>query len=190
MSVKTDNSMVGIKIALRKKFLPDNSSVLDCFCGNGSMYRGAYAGIVNYYHGLDSTKIHTDGICTLTDNERWIRENDISMFNVFDLDAYGCPWKLLFLICKKLTAGKFVFFITDGLVLRNKRSSNPSKFLSATEQLPRGFAIPCLNHWYVPVFMTMLSVLSDKYSVDILRAFWLKNTKDTVYYWAVEISKK
>lgn len=187
-----DNSDPALKIALRKKYLPLEASVLDCFCGNGTMYHNVYEGRTARYHGLDDKKVHTLELCTLMDNEAYVRRRDLSGFNVFDLDAYGSPWKLFLLICRVLKKRDepYVFFLTDGTILRAKLNSAPPRIISATESIPTSFSIPCINHWYVEMFMTMLAKAEEKYGLDIEEAVYLKNDRGSVYYWALRVRKR
>ena len=97
---KTDNSMENEKALMREKYLPENASVLDLFCGSGEMYKRAYRGNVCDYHGTDISKVHNLEICEITNNEKYVRRNDLDKYNTFDLDAYGSPWKLFYLILK------------------------------------------------------------------------------------------
>ena len=70
-------------------------AVLDLYCGNGTMFKEAYDGKVKNYFGIDKEKIFDNNLCVLEDNRRWVAKNDISGYNFFDLDAYGCPWLLM-----------------------------------------------------------------------------------------------
>lgn len=188
--IKKDNSSLHEKIALRAKFLPEDARVLDCFCGDGKMFFGAYKGKSQLYHGLDIEKVHTKALCEIADNEKWVKSNDLSGFNVFDLDAYGCPWKLLFLICQKIPEGEYTFFVTDGIVLRAKLSGHPPGTICAFENIPKEFVIPHLFRWYVPIFMTMLRALSERCGLSIGKTYWLKNSELSVYYWAIKVNKQ
>lgn len=188
-NVKTDNSNKYAKAALRKKFLPHNARVLDLFCGNGEMYKLAYKGNVAYYHGVDKEKIHDDTICTLCDNIDFIKNNDISKYNVFDLDDYGCPWPLFYLILRDAVQDELIFYITDGLVYRQKLAGNVTKFVSATEGIPMGMNIPGINRFYVDIFATMLKDIKKRYGWETEKAVYFTNSKRTVYYWMLKMVK-
>ena len=186
---KEDNSMAHQKALLRLTNLPKRARVLDLFCGNGEMYNRAYKGRVEYYHGVDKEKIHNPKICTLTNNLVYITQNTLDDFNVFDLDDYGTPWKQLYLILKKLKRDEVTIFVTDGLVLRQKMDGTVSKFVSATEQVPRKMNIPGLNRWYVDIFATMLLDLEKRYNWKTVKAQYFHNERQTVYYWVIKLKK-
>lgn len=186
---KEDNSMAHQKALLRLTNLPKRARVLDLFCGNGEMYNRAYKGRVEYYHGVDKEKIHNPKICTLTNNIVYITQNTLDDFNVFDLDDYGTPWKQLYLILKKLKRDEVTIFVTDGLVLRQKMDGTVSKFVSATEQIPRKMNIPGLNRWYVDIFATMLLDLEKRYNWKTVKAQYFHNERRTVCYWALKMEK-
>jgi len=186
---KKDNSMEAEKIELRKRYLPENASVLDLFCGTGKMYKGAYQERVKNYHGVDHKKVHDKNICTLGDNIKFIKRNNISEYNVFDLDDYGCPWKLLYLILRKATQDRLIFFITDGLVLKQKMGGNVVNFVSATERIPKGMKLPGHNRFYKDIFATMLLDIEKRYGYKTTQAVYFHNKRRTVYYWMVEMLK-
>ncbi len=186
---QVDNSALEEKAAMREKYLPKAARVLDLFCGNVEMYKRVYRGKAEIYHGVDKEKIHTDEICTLQDNIRYIKTNDISSFNVFDLDDYGSPWKLLYLIIKKVPPGNYTFFITDGLPARLSVNNKATKFISATEQIPNGLKLTGLYKFYVSIFGTMLRTLEKKYGCEVKKAVYFKNQRGTVYYWTIKLTK-
>lgn len=187
---KKDNSSLDYKILLRTKYLPENARVLDLFCGNGEMYKKAYRGHVHYYRGIDKEKVHDTALCEINDNLRFIRDNDLKFFNVFDLDDYGSPWKQLYLIVRKLEAGEYTFFITDGLVLNMKLANRPCKFSLATEKFKKDMSIPGINRFYTEMFATMLQDLEKRYNCKVKMAKYLHNEGRTVYYWAIKIQKQ
>ena len=186
---KEDNSMAHQKALLRINNLPKRARVLDLFCGNGEMYNRAYKGRVEYYHGVDIEKIHDPKICTLTNNIAYITQNTLDDFNVFDLDDYGTPWKQLYLILKKLKRDEVTIFVTDGLVMHQKVDGTVTKFVSATEQVPRKMNIPGLSRWYVDIFATMLLDLKKRYNWKTVKAQYFHNDRRSVYYWALKMEK-
>jgi len=186
---KTDNSMEKEKAELRIRNLPKNARVLDLFCGEGEMYRRAYQGKVDKYHGIDKEKIHNHQICTLISNTVFIANNDISGYNVFDLDDYGTPWKLLYLILKKLPPGEITIFVTDGLVLHQKVDGQVTKFVSATERIPLHMNIPGINRFYEDIFATMLLDVKKRYGWETTKAVYFHNERRTVYYWCLKMRK-
>lgn len=187
---KEDNSMAHQKALLRINNLPNPARVLDLFCGAGEMYSRAYKDRADFYHGIDKEKIHNPAICTLINNTVYIAHNDISDFNVFDLDDYGTPWKQLYLILRKLNRADATFFVTDGLVMHQKVDGTVTKFVSATEQVPRKMNIPGLNRWYVYIFATMLLDLEKRYGWRTVKAEYFHNERRSVYYWCVKFEKR
>lgn len=186
---QVDNSMPWAKGELRKRYLPDDAKVLDLFCGSGEMYRRAYQGRVTSYLGLDKEKIHDERLCVLTDNERWVRRHSLDVYNVFDLDAYGCPWKLLYLVLGKRSAGEVTMFVTDGMAERMMMSGHIAKMVSATERVPKNFMLPGLLRWYPDIFATMLLDVERRYGWRTTAAVYFHNPRRTVYYWAIRLEK-
>jgi hypothetical protein len=189
MAEAVDNSMPAAKAELRRRNLPDNARVLDCFCGTGEMYRRAYEGRVDYYHGLDKAKTHSPELCTLVDNATWMARHDLGQFNVFDLDDYGCPWRLIYLILGRHPGETVTLFVTDGLATRMKRTGHVSKWVSATEHIRRDAVLPGILRWYPDIFATMLLDLERRYGWRVQRAEYFHNSLRTVYYWALKLSK-
>jgi hypothetical protein len=177
------------KAELRIRNLPSDTKVLDLFCGTGKMYNLVYKGRVTEYHGVDKEKVHSQELCTLVDNTVFITTNDITRYNVFDLDDYGSPWKLIYLILKKQPPGEVTIFITDGLVLHQKMKGKVTKFVSAIEQIPQKMNLPGINRFYVEVFSTMLLDLEKRYGWKTLKAQYFHNDRRTVYYWAIKLKK-
>lgn len=188
--VSQDNSMKRQKAQLRVKNLPQSARVLDLFCGNGEMYREAYQGRVEYYHGVDKEKVHDSELCTWTDNLLFLKHTHIDSYNVFDLDAYGCPRKQLYFVLKKLKRADATIFITDGLVMHQKVDRQVTKFVSATEQIPRKFNVPGLNRWYEDIFATMLLDIERRYGWKTTNAQYFYNERRTVYYWCIKLKKE
>jgi hypothetical protein len=154
------------------------------------MYRRVYQGRAAEYHGVDSQKVHSKELCTLTDNEAYVRSHDLSRYNVFDLDDWGCPWKLLYLILRKHPAGEVTVFVTDGLAERMKRSGHVTALVSATERIPRNAVLPGLLRWYPDIFATMLLDLKRRYGWETTSATYFHNPQRTVYYWCVKLRKE
>lgn len=188
---KVDNSSVEKKIAIRLANLPPHAAVLDLFCGHGVMYNSVYKDKVKLYHGVDSKKIHSPKICTLGDNRNYIGENDMNIFDVFDLDSYGCPWEQLHLILRKLNRPQATFFVTDGVV-RNLKYGRITKFLFATEKIPlnMNYRIKMINRWYPDMFGTMLLSLKERYHWGTESATYFCNDKITSYYWCLKMKYK
>jgi len=201
IEIQTDNSAAGFKSDLRKKYTTEKSRVLDLFCGSGAMYKLAYEGRVKKYHGVDKEKIHDEKICTLTDNTSFVKSRDISGYNVFDLDAYGDPWKLLYLILQKAPDRPLVIFLTDGNRKRFVRYQALTRVLRASENIKVGMEIPNLANFYEEIVSTYLLKITELTGRKIkLARYALKaklsgdesgnNRADTVAYWVVKIKRK
>lgn len=188
-SSQRDHSNVNLKAELRRQNLPDGARVLDLFCGLGEMYRLVYRASTMLYHGVDNRKIHDTDLCTLVNNNIYITRRDMNQFNVFDLDDYGSPWKQLFLIMERYRQPEATFFITDGLILHLNLVSGHTRFLSATENIPRNFEIPGVGRWYIGIFSTMLLRLEQRYGYKVEKAQYFPNDRRTVYYWHIKIRK-
>lgn len=181
--------MVEMKAALRRRFLPPAAAVLDLYCGKGEMYRRAYQGKVALYRGVDYRIVHDSRLCSLMPNEVFVKRHDMGIYNVYDLDAYGCPWKLLYLVLRKRAPGEIALFVTDGLVMHQKVDTAATRMVSATERLPRGLRIPGLNRWYVDLFATMLLDLKRRYGWETAGAWYFHNSRRSVYYWCLQMRK-
>lgn len=187
---KVDNSSTGLKADLRIRNLPESPAVLDLFCGTGQMYELAYKGRAVLYHGVDKEKIHDPEICTLANNVAFIKQNSIDQYNVFDLDDYGSPWKQLYFILRKLNRPDVTIFITDGMIQHQKVNKNITRFMSATERLPRKANIPGLDRWYVDIFATMLLDIEKRYGWKVIKAEYFHNERRSVYYWCLRLEKQ
>ena len=177
--------MMEQKARLRVCNLPEDACVLDLFCGNGHMYELAYKSRVFEYHGVDRKKIHNPDICTLMDNNKFIDRHDISKYNVFDLDDYGCPWSLLYVILRKSRQRMLTVFLTDGLVTQQKLGGKVAKWVSATERLPAKMNIPGINRFYEDIFATMLLDVAKRFEWTSENACFFHNDRRTVYYWCL-----
>ncbi len=186
---KKDSTQLGLKIVLRRAYLPKKASVLDLFCGRGEIYKRVYQGNVQFYLGIDNFKIHDPNICRLAKNTVFVAHNDISRFNVFDLDDYGTPWLLLYLILRKKLPSDITIFMTDGLILKQKLSGKVTRNVSATEHIPRDMVIPAINRWYIDIFATMILDLESRYGWKTHMAKYIFNDRKTVCYWCLKMSK-
>lgn len=177
------------KAALRIKYLPEKAMVLDLFCGTGEMYRAAYKDRAGNYQGVDKKQIHDPAICVLMNNEAFIAQRNIDTYNVFDLDAYGTPWKQMYLLLRKLKRSDAVLFVTDGLVMHQKVDGDVTKFVSATERVNSDLNVPGLNRFYVQIFATMLLDIESRYGWKTQKAVYFHNERRSVYYWYLKMSK-
>ncbi len=112
---KTQSSLsaLGAKIALRKLALDyigaGQASVLDLFSGDGEMHRAAWYRAANYA-GCDLEWRRDGRLVWVCDNERLLRSINLEAFNIFDVDAFGEPWRQLYLLAcrRKITVGEKV----------------------------------------------------------------------------------
>ena len=193
---KVDNSCAALKAQLRRAYLPPDARVLDLFAGHGEMYRRAYAGNVSNYYGVDKQVVHDAALCTLGDNIKFVCQNDITKYNVFDLDAYGIPWDLFFLIIKRLKKGEYIFFLTDGLPVQLDKSRGYllSKIIRATERFARRFTVRGMSRFYFDIIRTLLWNAETRYGIKIELAKYTHNKTymygiPTVYYWVLKVKK-
>lgn len=191
---KVDNSLSVLKIHMRKKFLPEKARVLDLFCGEGEMYHSAYKGNVEAYHGVDKKKIHDSSLCTLEDNKAWLKTREVEGYNVFDLDDYGSPWALIYLLLSKVTEPELTLFVTDGTLARMRLSGEPTKIVSATSKVPMRMNVPGLPRWYEACFKTMLADAAERNGYEIERMVKSDNrvkdpNRTSVYCWAIKLTK-
>ena len=184
-----DNSNTWLKAALRRKFLPKDARVLDLFCGTGEMYNRVYKDKTRSYHGVDKAKTHDQTLCTLIDNTVYVSRHNMDEYNVFDLDDYGCPWGLLYLVLRKRGPGRITVFLTDGLPLHLKLTGKVTKMQSGIEKLPKDMNIPGGYRFYLDMFGTMLLDLETRYGWKTENATYARNENATVYYWALNMNK-
>jgi len=189
IDVKCDNSHPELKAELRQRFLPANARVLDLFCGTGQMYNLAYKDHVDHYVGVDKVKVHDPRICRLMDNRKFVKTQPLDEYNVYDLDAYGCPWSLFWKILEKIPPGKYTFYMTDGTPLHLKMDDKVTRNISATEGLPRSMKIRGLYYYYLDIFNTMLLKVSEKFNLKISPIHYFRNEYHNVYYAHIPVEK-
>lgn len=91
--IKTDNTSIADKVALRKKATEHLSSlrVLDLYAGNNVLW-GSFE--KERYYGIDIEK--GKGKNLHADSKRVIASLDLSDFNVIDCDSYGIPFDVIY----------------------------------------------------------------------------------------------
>jgi len=110
-NIKTNNAKDNRKILLRKNHINNiiESNVLELFCGDGVIKKKVY-NEVKKYTGVD---IKDNGKNIVSDAVDFVKSNDISNYDIIDIDPYGDPYTVLINI-KKIKKD-VTFFITDGL---------------------------------------------------------------------------
>jgi len=186
---KKDHTNPVLKAAIRTEFLPPNAQVLDLFCGRGTMYDRVYQNNATGYVGIDRKRLRKESCFIQVNNQTYIKENDLNRFNVFDLDAYGCPWKLLLLLGPKLKQNEIIIFLTDGVKNHLRVSGcKGSRIVRATERLPKDLYIPSMERWYTDMFNTMLLIFSERSGYTITKALYV-TPSNTVFYWILKMRK-
>lgn len=113
LTKKTQNSYLGNKIGLRLHDLPDNPSVLDCFGGEGLIWKAIEREIGRPVRRIGIDKQDWgEGFYLPGDNIAYLRTMDLSRFNIVDLDSYGVPYEQLKALFERGYVGRvFVTFI-------------------------------------------------------------------------------
>jgi len=189
---KHDNSSPELKAELRRRLLADVKAprVLDLFCGAGEMWRRVYQERAVEYVGIDREKVHDERLCLRMDNRQYIGAHDISRFNVIDLDAYGCPWGLVYRVLERAGPGPLTVFVTDGLIEHLNRDSKPTHIVSATQRIPKGMPIPAQGRWYVAMFKTMLLDAGARFGWRTIGGLYGFNAGKTVCYWGLHLERQ
>lgn len=106
----------------------ENAHVLDCFAGDGTMYRGVWHAAAAYC-GIDMKYFPDERLAYVGDNIRILRAIDLNPWNVFDLDAYGSPWDQGAIIAARrtwTTGEKIVMTLTEGTSMKVRMGSLPN----------------------------------------------------------------
>ncbi len=190
--IKHDNSSPTLKATLRERMLKgvEKPRVLDLFCGNGEMYKRVYAGRAAEYVGVDREKVHDRSLCLIMDNRQYVAAHDLSRFDVFDLDAYGCPWGLMYRVLERAGVGPITLFVTDGLAERLRRNNKPLQIVSATNRIPKGMRIPAAVRWYEAMFKTMLLELGARFGWRVTHGLYGFNSGKSVCYWGIRLERQ
>lgn len=108
---KTNNAKDARKVSLRTDNISiiADKNVIELFCGKGFLYDNVYIKSKTYI-GVDIKK-HKNNI--VSDANEYVKKNDLSNYDIIDIDPYGNPYEVLFSINK--IKDKTTFFITDGI---------------------------------------------------------------------------
>ncbi len=179
-----DNTDRGVKIEIRRRLLPMIAvpSVLDCFTGEGKLYRACYRAA--QYLGLDKKKI-ADGRNTLNiDNLKYLRSADLARFNVFDLDAYGSPWHQFLVILKRrrlMPGERIALFLTDGLQIQARLGDLPHG-LKPYCGIPEKMRVPCLARHMDYIRGLVVSGACREAALEIRTALIGQNSRKNMTY--------
>lgn len=188
----TDNTDRGEKLAIRRQLLEriESPSVLECFAGEGRMWRQLYQGLP--YLGLDLKAIDDNRTLLRIDNRKFLRSADLSAYNFFDLDAYGSPWHQFLIVLSRRTLRaeeRIALALTDGLDFKMRMSSLPAGMRSVLN-LPAGMDVPCLNLHHEFIAKRTIAATCGRLSLKIEYAVAGKNPRGNMLYIGLIISKK
>ncbi len=184
-----DNTAKETKLVLRESMLPEHPRVLDLFCGNGVMYRSLYEERSVRYLGIDKSKIFNAELCIKIDNEKWLLNNKIDCFNVFDIDAYSSPGKYYSLILSRIAVinEPLILFSTDGALISFRINTKlPCEYL-ISEGISPDFQIPGLYNYYEDIHSTYIKKLELNYPVKVDEIKVSYNDTKTTAYWGFRL---
>jgi len=170
---KVHNSAGSPKIELRRRVLEHvkPARVLDVFCGpEGLMWAEAWREAESYV-GIDRVwKPEDERRRFVGDNLRILRAIDLAPFNVFDLDAFGSPWKHAVILAerRRWAAGeRGALVLTDGGLLGSKLGGKD-----------RGIAELVGTHAGVPLASCYSTIRSSLMTAHPLIAFQLSSVQE------------
>lgn len=161
----TDNSNLEIKIKLREYFvsLIDSPVILETHAGETrQLYHACYE-----KYNTTSLDIKSIKGVIKCDNKKYIASENMSRYNIFDIDAYGDPYTLFVNIVHRMSPHqKKVFFLTDGLHRNLIYGSCPGILLTAMNN-PKNIDIPCLNRHHEHLIKQFLQKICKEYSLKV-----------------------
>ena len=173
------------KIGLRRWALdaigPENARVLDLFAGSGAMYRAVWQE-AGHYRGCDKVFFRDRRLCYVTDNLRLLRSIDLDGFNVFDLDAYGAPWKTATVLAtrRRLVPGETIAVVlTDG-AMRKSRLGAMESSLSALAGVPT--KMPGVHRDWERVTRAALAEMADRMGATLADMRAVDQSGRMMYY--------
>jgi hypothetical protein len=131
---KTDNARAAkqAKVELRRNVLDvvKPARVFDAFCGEGNMWRAVWKDAAAYV-GCDliDWTLDVEFRRFQADNRIVMRSIDLSPINVFDFDAYGSPWDLMWILLHRRKWSKDevgAVVLTDGTSMKVRWGSLPT----------------------------------------------------------------
>ena len=112
----TDNSYLKYKIDIRINNLPSKTDikVLDCFAGEGVIWDTIKNKLKHINFDIISIDKHyRDNVDLVGNNIKFLKNLDLSCYDVIDLDAYGVPYKQLKIVfTNKSLSINTIFFVT------------------------------------------------------------------------------
>lgn len=132
--VKTNNAKNKSKVTIRQIAFDsvNEKNVLDVFCGSGEMFNSVWKN-AQIYQGIDNKITTHNKNVLIGDYLDCLRTIRVSDFSIFDIDAYGSPYKALNYIIDSLKScgikfEKIAFVITDGIEIDMRMGNFESAF--------------------------------------------------------------
>lgn len=182
---KTNNAKDLRKLNLRTENISniESKSVIELFCGKGYLFTNVYRKAKRYI-GVDIIDYNSNVVC---DSLKYAANNDLSNYDIIDIDPYGSPYGVLNAI--KRINGKTVFFITDGLYtdlsmgnicsdIRNILNLHNDKILKA-------------NRIHLLLIKNIISKIAEKHNSEISNfVIFTGKTGAKVKYYTFTLTKK
>lgn len=193
-SGKTDNSNLGLKVAVREWVLerlgePADLAVLDLYCGErGEMYKAVWhrAGI---YLGVDKNKNHKLARTMRATAELAVQELNLDPFNIFDLDCYDSPWIVARRILRRRGPGRFGLVLTSGET-RGMKPGHCNEIIRATLGLGTLSDLRLLIRYDDLVMDLMIASLADVAKIRLVSGIKGKLQKaHAMYYFGLVVDK-
>ena len=96
--MKTDNSYIDVKISLRRFCIQNskNANILELFAGSGKIY--SFITDLDYNILSIEKERNKHKTALIGDNLKFIKNFDLSRYNIIDCDSYGIPFEQLEII--------------------------------------------------------------------------------------------
>lgn len=195
--MRYDNSDLEGKLTIRRMALEvihGPIRVLDCFAGNGNMYKEIWHR-ADKYLGIEKRLArppgHERGECWKGDNrsaaliERAIAKEK---FNVIDLDAYGSPWQVFERVVSLSKETQLVITLTCG-IQRNLCMATPTPWITDISGTGTLSYSGLLTRWYDDIIRWTLAAALKGNAYKIIRARRVLsgNTNKFTWYWLIEL---
>ena len=168
---------MSIRDRLLKRIKSPN--VLDCFAGSGRIRREVY--VKCKYTGLDLDPVENSDILKI-DNIKFLRSQNLSEFNMFDLDAYGSPWRQFITIMSRKTFTQNTGFALTESLFGNPRHEPLPLGMKPFVGIPKKMYVPHLvrhRHFFPRL---MVYQFAKNNNLKISDALTSNNGKMTYYY--------